>query len=346
MRSVVRVAAYVVLAVFIGGAIYAAYWATSVPWYAWRMAAVNSYSVAPAASIRLELRAALQRNDFKSALTALERQKQVAELMGFTNFMKHDLVRTTALAVRHAYLINEEAQFAPWLAELNKIVPRDYRLLPMRALAVARTDPAEAEKFAMEAIAVLPIDELPYRGLLSARLAQDQASLREVCETYRTAQLGSFHTWYYQSIGAIGQDARTLFVSVDTAEHGRLYSVSQGIELGKDLTSEFNVDQTASSNRFSVIMPTIPGIKLTIHSVQIESPTETMNFMPRDLIITPASGYVVSVNEVILTANQGENITFQTKSGMFPPYSRIKLSYRLEKLPLSNLPECLEGVGR
>ena len=158
--------------------------------------------------------------------------------------------------------------------------------------------------------------------------------------------LGSFHPWYYQNIGALGQDARTLVVSVETSKQGRVYSYVQGLELGKILASEFNIDQASPSKRFNLIMPTIPGVKLTIYHVQFEGLAKTVTLMPRDLYITPATGYVLSANEVLLTSNQGENIEFQVKKGSFPPFSRIKLSYKLEKLALSSSPDCLETTSR
>ena len=341
-KRIVRNFVIVLLVLLLTGAVLATIWASTIPLFTWRMAAVNAYSVVPAASVRLELRLALQKQDFQAALKLLDRQKRIAEAIGLTNFMKHDLVENTGFVLRQARLLDKESLFASWLTELKQIAPREYRLLPMLAMALSRSDPGAAEKSALEAIALLPIDELPYRSLIKIRLAHDPVRLNEICQNYGTAQLGSFHTWYYHNKGAIGQDVRTLVVSVNTAQGNDIYNTSQGLELGKTLTSEFNFDQTLPSTRFNLILPTAPGIKLKIHQVKIEGPSETAVFEPEQLFIAPTFGYVLSASEVILISEEGESIAVQARTGSFPPFGRISLTYQLDKLALFNGSDCLK----
>ncbi len=306
------------------------------------MAAVNTYSVLPAATVRLELRTALGKNDYKRVLALLERQKNVAEAIGATNFMKHDLIENTDMALKHASLVNKQAVFADWLAELKKFAPREYRLFPMLAKSLAMTSPEAARELAGNAINLLPIDEASYRALIDASLAKDTGRLSEICDRYNSAQLGSFYSWYFQNKGSLNQDVRTLVFSVAAAGEKEVFGVSHELELGKPRTSEFNFDQKVAAERFNLILPTIPGVRLTIYQVQLESASQTVVYKPEQLFITPTLGYVASVNQVIHISDAGENIAIQPKVGVFPPFSRLVLSYRIDKLALSNEPTCLQ----
>ena len=325
----------------VGGAVVSARWVVTIPWFAWRTAAINSYSVFPATTVRLELRTALQKNDYKTALSLLRRQKRVAEAIGFTNYMKHDLVENTGMAMRQASLVGKSAFFASWLAEMKEIAPREYRLLPMVAESLSHSDPEAARVSAEEALAILPIDKAPYRALIKSSLAHDPSRLRNICRRYGKAQLGSFNAWYFQHKGSFDQDLRTIIFSAVSKQGEMLYGISHGLELGAVQTAEFNVEQTAPLPRFNIILPTIPGVKLTILDVRFESTSVSKTYKPEQLYLTPTNGFVLSVNEVILTSEFGDNIAIQAKNGPFPKFRRLTLTYKIEKLGISNDPECL-----
>jgi len=337
------IAAFVIL--LLGGAILAVRWVVTIPWVELRSVAINSYSVIPAAMVRLELRRALQESDFDTAQRLLRRQKAVAEAIGPTNFMKFDLVQNTGLAMRQARLVGKPEYFAAWLAELRKLAPREYRLLPMLAHSLAQIDPDAAAEAANEALAILPIDEAPYRALINSSLAHDPSRLNDLCKRHRAAQIGSFNVWYFQHRGAFDQDLRTVMFMVKTPQGEALYGISHGVELGTIQTAEFNIEQNAPLPRFNLILPTIPGIKITIHEVQFESPLETKTYGSGQLYLTPTNGFVLSPNEIVLTSEFGDNIAIQAKGGSFPPFHRLTLTYEIDKLAISNSPDCLTKMS-
>jgi len=333
---------FIAVVIFLAtGALVFARWAMTVPWFEWRTAAINSYSVLPASTVRLELRVALQKNQFEKALGLLRRQRSVAKAIGFTNFMKHDLVENTGLVMRQASLVGKLEEMTPWLAELKEIAPREYRLLPMLALSQAQSNPEAADASARQAIAVLPIDEIPYRAMIKSSLAHEPNRLKEICGNFRKAQLGSLDAWYHQHNGAFDQDLRTVMFAVKSSDSQVVYGISHGLELGVMQTAEFNFDQKLPTTRFNLILPTIPGIKMTFRQVQFEATGELSSYTPEQLFITPAHGYVLSTDTVVLTSKLGENLAIQSRLGSFPAYRRITITYQLDKLAISSSPDCL-----
>lgn len=57
-----------------------------------KSALVNVYSGAPAAIVLLDLRQSLRNWDFGRTIKTLRRQLSIAEVIGLTSFMKHDLL--------------------------------------------------------------------------------------------------------------------------------------------------------------------------------------------------------------------------------------------------------------
>jgi hypothetical protein len=212
----------------------------SIP--ALRMAMVNIYSGTPAAIVRLDLHQALRDRDFQRALRALKQQKLIAEAIGFTRFMRHDLIENSSRAIEAARLSGTESQFLDWALELREIAPMDYLGLTLLSRIQTRNNAEAAIDAANKARNALPVDETTYRALIQRGFLFDGADqIARNCQLYAKAQIGAFDPRYAPTASLVGQGIRTLALAFDGDATEPSYAISQGMKLGQPARNIFDV---------------------------------------------------------------------------------------------------------
>jgi len=207
-----------------------------------RMAMVNIYSGAPAAIVRLDLHQALRDRDFQRALKELRQQKSIAEAIGFTGFMRHDLIENSSQAVEVARLSGAENQFLDWALELREIAPMDYLGLTLLSRIQTRNNAEAAIDAAKKARNALPVDETSYRPLIQPGFRFDDADqIATNCQLYAKAQIGAFDPRYAPTASLVGQGIRTLALAFDGDATEPSYAISQGMKLGQPARNIFDV---------------------------------------------------------------------------------------------------------
>jgi len=336
-RIFIRISLGIVALALITGAA-AAYF---VPWLELRSNLVKLYANTPYMVVRLDLRQALRDHDFPKALELLKRQKEVAEAIGFTNFMKHDLVESTGLAVTRSLATGEQHLFSSWLEELRDIVADDYRGLALLALSLAEADPKKARELANQALTILPVDEIPYRTILISDLEQRKFSdLPSLCNRYKTAQLGAFDAATNSDMTFAGQGIRTLSLAIEKTNGSHYYATSQGIKLGDWGTSLFDFTDGNEVSSLRLILPVIAGLKITIDQISLHTPQGIKTLAPNDLIIATTYGYVLSQREFLIPSHKGETLMIHLPIGNFPEFSQVEIRYKADRLPMVNTSAC------
>jgi hypothetical protein len=310
-----------------------------------RMALVHVYSVAPATVVRLDIREALNHRDFKRALRALKRQRMIAESIGPTFFMKHDLIESTNKVVALARLTGDEEVFADWVQDLRKMSPTDYLALSLQSQVAGSHDVEIAMDAAKQAIGVLPVNETPYRAMALGDLRQGEGKeVENICRQFSSAQLGAFEPWYDPTAGISGQGLRTLSLAFEGNGSPPKFSISHGMKLAEPVSNVFDVDSEVPSPLMRFIVPSVPGLKLTLNEIVFHTGSGVRRFSARDLRVVPTFGYALSAVEFLITSANGEALIIRPATGDFPAASQVEVGYQMDRLALANDPACLKNI--
>jgi hypothetical protein len=308
-----------------------------------RIALVHVYSVAPATVVRLDIREALRNRDFKRALRALKRQKTIAESIGPTFFMKHDLVENSNKVVALARLTGDESLFVEWIQDLREMSPTDYMALSLQSQVSANHNFEKAMEVARQAIDVLPVNETPYRAMAIADLRQREGKeIESICGQYSSAQLGAFEPWFDPTVGISGQGLRTLSLAFEGNETAPRFAVSQGMKLAEPVSNLFDVNSEDASPLMRFIVPSVPGLKLTLIEIVLHTGSGLRRYAAENLRVVPTYGYAMSAVEFLMTSANGEALIIRPASGSFPAAGQVEIAYQLDRLPLANDPACLK----
>jgi len=302
---------------------------------------IGFYIGAPANIVRVELKMALAYRNFGEALEILERQRIIAEAMGFTNQMKFELIENTYLVVERALATGEQAIFSDWVDYLYELSPDIHIGVSLVSIVNYSNDFEKTKKFAEQALEALPTDELPYRAML---LADDRSGTRgnkaELCKRYRNAQLTAIDPVYYPNASFQGQGLRTLIMALEDEESIVFYAVSQGLKLGEFVNATFEFDRAKNYHQLRLIMPTVPGLKFTLDHIIIQGSRGRLVLSGKQLEVTPTYGYVLSRDEFLITSRFGEALLIRSNTHEFPETSQVMLRYKLERLPITNFGGC------
>lgn len=298
----------------------------------------NLYVSLPSSTIRLRLRLAIIRNDYAEAINLLKKQKHIAEKIGFTNYMKHDLVENTWMAVEGARSTGDQELFLDWLNELEETAPNEYKVLIMQANS-QNGDIAKVK--AASAIKLLPIDEAPYRALIRNSLNNGESKqIKPYCNNLQSAQLGAIDAWADSDLTFPAQGLRTLGLTAINNSH-KTYSTTQGLKVGSWSEALFDFPTPQTAKKLALLLPMAAGVKFSISTITLTTEKGLVQYSTDQVAILATYGYALSENQFVIASKQGDTLViFPPKE--LPEFSQISINYKLERLPPVNLKACQE----
>jgi hypothetical protein len=300
------------------------------------------YSAIPDIIIRSYIQSSPSHGDFLTSAKALERQANIAELLGANSRMKRDLVRNSTYVMDMARYKEHYVEMLPWLKRLNKIAGEQY---------LARLMLAEAEIFAgdgllaknrMKAVRDLsPVYDRAYRPVIEAALLnRDYETVNHWCEAYASAQSGSFDPIDFERATYEGQGVGHFYIETRDGDGKLTVLPHQGFRLNERRQYSFELANIPGQSSIKLHIPSLPGVKVEIFNVSFSGSGSDEVIAAKNLILTSKHGYFLDQTSVLIGSYAGDVITFFPKSRFFPASNEIKLDIKFSRLAIANSPAC------
>jgi|TARA_B100001964_G_C14240930_1_gene604986 hypothetical protein len=296
------------------------------------------YSTIPTLISRYYLIESARSGLFDDAVTILNRQGDLAELLGNNKFMQIDLTNNTYYIMKRAKLHEQYAVMLPWLERLVKLAPNNYLAKLMYAEAQAEVDYVNAHEIIREVRDIAPAHDRMYRLVVENSIRNgDNQTLKEWYEKYFTAQLAGFEPVTFPPATFFGQDVGTFLLEIVNPKGDTILISHPGFQLNEMRQYEFNVPRAKEQQVLKLHFITLPGVKIIIDKIVfLNSEGETI-YDSRDINIVLKDGFMLSSNEALVTSYKGDVLTLiPADNKKFPSSDVIVFSMEFSRLPFSN----------
>jgi hypothetical protein len=300
-----------------------------------KLVAVNFYSSAPFATVRLGVREAIKKADFDRALHLLKSQEGIAMKIGNTSFMTQDLIEHSDQVFRLARLVGEGERFHPWIRYLAKKDPLSVRA----SIALKLVEFDEGLQVDIGGVSQsLGIDARIHRSQIAAvsRGSSVAEKVRSLCRSARTSQEGRYDHWFFPEKFPNAQGfSRPILSLSDNTGLSYSYPSREPLRLGGRTTSSFEFANTLSPEKFRLFLPWPIGTQVQLHQIDVTSENDTKSFRPEEIDIEPLEGFLLGKTTYLIAGDSGETLRFKLPQASDIEASRITVEFTVERLPLN-----------
>jgi hypothetical protein len=300
------------------------------------------YATIPSAVYGPSINKASISGRFLEAGNLLAKQAILAEVMGFNKTMKQNLVSQTFAVVER---MNNKRQFEhllPWLKRLSQISPKNHSANLMLVTARIRAGKAVDELKLQELRKVVPSLDTIYRAAIEQAVNQGRnISIGKWCQLYFISQLGALNPETFKSSLVPGQGLGGFFLELVNRQGENVAIANYGIQLNEFRNYKFESHNLPSQTRLNLQLPTLPGLKVTIHQINFITRGSIVSFPGEELLLLPKRGFLIAKNQSLVTSSAGERLTIYPNTSQFPPSNKIQLVLKFDRLPIFNHRQCI-----
>jgi hypothetical protein len=262
--------------------------------------------------------------------------------MGLSEALKRKLVAQTFDVVDKARNISQFKVLIPWLERLAEISPNSLLANLMLNDFRVRSAIVVDDNKLKELRNLAPSLDIIYRSAIEQAVRQDKlSSIGWWCKSYLTSQLGALDHRTFIPARVPGQGLGGIFLEILDRQGKVAVSANYGIQLNERRSYEFEAHNLPGQVRLKLQLPTLPGLKITVHKVSFIARGSKTPFAGDELLLLPKRGFIVAKNQSLITSSAGETLIIYPKSGQFPPSDKIVLQLEFVRLALFNDLGCI-----
>jgi len=303
------------------------------------------YASIPSSIFGSSIRRATISGHFAEAGELLARQAVLSERMGLNDSMKQNLVSQTFDVVDRARNKNQFEDLLKWLERLNQISPNNLLANLMLNDALIRTGRSVNELKLREIREIAPSLDAIYRSAIEQAVRRhDNRAVGRWCGLYQVSQLGVLNPEIFKPSRVKGQGLNGFFLEVVNRQGDTLASTNFGIQLNERRSYEFETQNIPRQSQLGLQLPTLPGLKVTVHKINFVKRGATTSFAGGDLVLLPKRGFIVAKNQSLITSSAGDTLIVYPQSGRFPPSDKIVLELEFVRLAVANHSGCITDI--
>ena len=306
----------------------------------------DAYSSIPGFIVRYPIILAARGGDYPQAAATLNRQANLAELLGINDYMRRDLVENTRYIMDRARYDYHYTAMQQWLDRLEQIAKNNYLAKLLAAEARAYTNPKNAEQFMSTIRKAAPSYDRAYRPVLESNLrGANDDMVATACRQYAVAQASAFSMFEFLQVTFQGQNVGNLFLELRDRANDTIMLPHEGFKLNERRQYTFEFGDQPEQDLIRVHVPSLPGLKIVTHGLSFNSNRGARRFNPNELKIVSRNGYFVDAKTSIITSFRGDILSYAPQKGRFPASEAITFDLEIRRLPLSNHQVCLKLIN-
>jgi hypothetical protein len=308
---------------------------------AWR----DAYASIPSFVVSYPVVYAAREGDFEQAAATLNRQADLAKVLGMNSRMRRDLVNNTRFIMARARFREHYAAMQPWLDRLASIAQHNFLARLMAAEAKSYMEPAKAAKTMLPIRVNAPGFDRIYRPIMEASHdAGQRETVAAWCRHYAMGRSPAFGMFDFPSATYEGQNVGDFFLELRD-EAGKLTLLPhEGFKLNERRQYDFEFGVNPAQKFVRLHIPSLPGLKIISHGLAFDGPGGVRRFGSKDLDIVSRHGFFLDSKSTVVTSFQGDILTYATLGQVFPASAVITFDLEFSRLPLSNHKTCLNSI--
>ena len=302
------------------------------------------YAAIPSALFGPSIREAAALGRFTQASDLLAQQANLSEQMGLNDTMKQNLVSQSFEVVDRARNRNQFEDLLAWLERLDKISPNSLLANLMLSDAKIRSGHLVEELKLRKIREIVPSLDTIYRAAIEQSVRQQNtSSIGKWCKMYQGSQLGALNPQVFNPSRVMGQGLSGFFLEVIDRQGRVVAGANYSIQLNERRGYEFESHNLPEQSQLIIQLPTLPGLKITVHNVKFVARGTITSYPGEDLLLLPKRGFILDKNQSLITSPSGDTLFMYPMSGRFPPSDKVVLELEFVKLALFNHSMCIAG---